>query len=210
MTETNPIFDGHLDLSMNVRRGRDITQPASAQPVVDNEIATVGLPDLHRGNVRRICATIFCLPSIAGAPGYTTAQEAFDEANTQLAIYQQILPAADGLDATILIEGADCVRDPADLALFWRQGVRIIGLAWQRTRYSGGSGAPGPLTAIGQELVKEMDQIGFVHDASHLAEESFWNLMDIVAGPVIASHSNCRAIVGDDPKERHLSDDMIR
>jgi hypothetical protein len=40
------IFDAHLDLAMNVRRGRDITRPASEQPVVENEIATVGLPDL--------------------------------------------------------------------------------------------------------------------------------------------------------------------
>jgi membrane dipeptidase len=47
-----------------------------------------------------------------------------------------------------------------------------------------------------------------IHDASHLAEESFWNLLDIATGPIIASHSNCRAIVGEG--DRHLSDEMIR
>ena len=45
------------------------------------------------------------------------------------------------------------------------------------------------------------------HDASHLAEESFWHLLDLSGGPVIASHSNCRKIV---PTDRQLSDDMIR
>jgi membrane dipeptidase len=40
-----------------------------------------------------------------------------------------------------------------------------------------------------------------------LAEESFWQLLDLSPGPVMASHSNCRAIV---PTDRQLSDDMIR
>jgi membrane dipeptidase len=56
-------------------------------------------------------------------------------------------------------------------------------------------------------LVKEMDALGIIHDASHLAEESFRQLMDLSDGPVIASHSNCRAIV---PTDRQLSDEMIR
>src|SRR5438309_489620 len=42
------ITDAHLDLSYNaIIRGRDVTQPASTQPVADNEIATVGFPDLR-------------------------------------------------------------------------------------------------------------------------------------------------------------------
>ena len=49
-------------------------------------------------------------------------------------------------------------------------------------------------------------QIGIIHDVSHLAEESFWQLLDISSGPVMASHSNCRAIV---PTDRQLSDEMI-
>ena len=51
------------------------------------------------------------------------------------------------------------------------------------------------------------DRIGIIHDTSHLAEESFWQLLDISGGPVIASHSNCRSIV---PTDRQLSDDMAR
>ena len=109
--------------------------------------------------------------------------------------------------AIILLEGADPIRDPPDVAEFFNWGVRIVGLAWKRTRYAGGTGAPGPLTPEGVSLVRELDRIGIIHDASHLAEESFWQLLDLSGGPVMASHSNCRSIV---PTDRQLSDDMIR
>ncbi len=86
-------------------------------------------------------------------------------------------------------------------------GLRVVGLAWRGTRHAGGTGCPGPLTAEGVELVGHLDRHGIIHDASHLAEQSFWQLLDRSAGPVMASHSNCRAIV---PTDRQLSDDMAR
>jgi membrane dipeptidase len=46
-----------------------------------------------------------------------------------------------------------------------------------------------------------------IHDLSHLAEQAFWQLLDLTNRPVIASHSNCRSIVEG---QRQLSDDMIR
>ena len=67
--------------------------------------------------------------------------------------------------------------------------------------------AAGPLTADGMALVKALDAAGIIHDLSHLAEESFWELLDLAGGPAMASHSNCRVIV---PTDRQLSDDMIR
>ena len=70
-----------------------------------------------------------------------------------------------------------------------------------------GTGQPGPLTDEGRQLLKQLDALGIIHDTSHLAEESFWQLLDCATGPVIASHSNCRAIV---PGDRHLSDPMIK
>lgn len=109
--------------------------------------------------------------------------------------------------AVILLEGADPISDPRDVAELFAQGVRIVGLAWKRTRYAGGTGAPGPLTPEGVDLVRELDRFGIIHDASHLAEESFWQLLDLSGGRIMASHSNCRSIV---PTDRQLSDDMIR
>ena len=106
-----------------------------------------------------------------------------------------------------LLEGADPIRTPDDVKLFFDLGVRLVGLAWKRTRYAGGTAAPGPLTPEGVQLIPELDRYGIIHDASHLAEESFWQLLDLTGGKIMASHSNCRAII---PTDRQLSDDMIK
>jgi membrane dipeptidase len=98
-------------------------------------------------------------------------------------------------------------RTPDEVASWFEAGVRIVGLAWRRTRYAGGTGTPGPLTAEGQKLVRELDAFHIIHDVSHLAEQSSWQLMDMSDGPIIASHSTCRAII---PTDRQLSDEMIR
>src|SRR3954468_22947577 len=219
------IVDAHLDIAFNVTRGRDPRMPAAQQPIVEKEIATVGLPDLRAGGVGLICATIFCYPAGSGdAGGYTNADEARAQALPQLKWYQdriddglmRFVRSADDLPKTqegplatiLLLEGADALRSPADVQDWFDAGLRIVGLAWKRTRFAGGTGAPGPLTTEGRALVQELDRFGIIHDTSHLAEESFWQLLEISSGPVIASHSNCRAIVGEG--DRHLTDDMIR
>lgn len=212
------IFDAHLDLAMNQLRGRDITLPACVQPMVEDEIATVGLPDLRQGRVTRICGTIFCQPQTDRHPGYRTIDEAYEQSLQQIGWYKKWtlrgeLGFADHPGTpklTLLIEGADCIRTPEDLNWFHDQGVRIVGLAWRATRFAGGTGSPGPITPDGQEMIREMDRFGIIHDLSHLSEESFWDLLDLTDGPVIASHSNCRSIIGQDPDQRHLSDEMIR
>jgi membrane dipeptidase len=56
-------------------------------------------------------------------------------------------------------------------------------------------------------LCAEMSRTGMILDASHLTDESFYDALDRFNGPVLASHSNCRALV---PGDRQLSDDMIR
>lgn len=106
-----------------------------------------------------------------------------------------------------LMEGADPIRTPQEVAQWYADGVRIVGLAWQGTRYSGGTRMPGPLTAAGLELLAEMERVGMILDTTHMAEESFWQALDHFQGPVIASHSNCRVFT---PTDRHLSDAMIR
>src|SRR5688500_2445259 len=219
------IVDAHLDLAYNAGRGRDVTRPAAEQPPDEGDIATVGLPDLRAGGVGLVCGTVFCMPSIDGKPGYRTPDEARDEALRQLYWYQEQeragrmcfvrgpgdLPSA-AADPTaprgaqpfiLLLEGADPIRSPDEVAPWFQAGLRIVGLAWKRTRHAGGTGAPGPLTDEGVRLVKELDRFGIIHDASHLAEESFWQLLDVSGCPVIASHSNCRRIV---PTDRQLSD----
>src|SRR5262249_6691842 len=75
------------------------------------------------------------------------------------------------------------------------------------TRYAGGTRAPGPLSALGRSLLGEMERLGVVLGVGHLAEEGFWQALRRFSGTLLASHSNCRALV---PTDRHLSDGMIR
>jgi membrane dipeptidase len=223
------IVDAHLDLSYNALAGRDVLRPAREQ-TGGSEIPTVGLPDLRAGGVGLVCATVFTEPSFDGSAGYRNADEAYTQGQRHLAWYQK--QAADGVfrfvtsrdqitplmsplgpsqppmqHAILLMEGADPLRTPADIAAWYSAGLRAVGLAWKRTRYAGGTGMPGPLTSDGVELVRELDRFGIIHDTSHLAEQSFWQLLKITSGPMMASHSNCRLIV---PTDRQLSDDMIR
>jgi membrane dipeptidase len=223
------IVDAHLDLADNAMIGRAVELPARQQ-VADKLIPSVGLPDLRAGGVQLIGATIFCMPAIDAEPGYRNAEEAHAQALAQLNWYRKQeaagtltfvrntaqLPESSQTaaatpptttNAILLLEGADAIRTDADVQFFFNAGVRMVGLAWKRTRYAGGTGAPGPLTRAGRELVKMLDRFGIIHDTSHLAEESFYDLLDLTEAPVMASHSNCRAIV---PTDRQLSDKMIR
>jgi membrane dipeptidase len=219
------IVDGHLDLAYNALRGRDVLQPAELQPPDEQDIPTVGLPDLRRGKIGLICATIFCEPAAEGRGGYQNTEQAAATAHAQLDWYlrrrdegifrfvqtpAEVPGAAAGdapLPMVLLLEGADPIRDAGEIPWWFSRGLRAVGLAWKQTRYAGGTRAPGPLTPAGVVLAKALDAAGIVHDTSHLAEESFWQLLDLVSGAVMASHSNCRAIV---PTDRQLSDAMIR
>jgi membrane dipeptidase len=216
------IVDAHLDLSYNAVRGRDVEKSARRQIADDQGIPSVGLPDLRAGGVDLICATIFCLPHGDEHPGYRTPQEAHEQMLEQIQWYRRMesagqitfahnvaqLQGPGNLPrAILLLEGADPIRDESDLRMLFDSGLRIVGLAWRQTRFAGGTGAPGALTAAGIRLVPMLDRLGIIHDTSHLAEESFWQLLDLTTGPVMASHSNCRAIV---PTDRQLSDEMIR
>ena len=192
--------------------------------MVGGETPTVGLPDLRAGGVRLAVATIFCEPRSPTHPaGYADAEGARRQALAQLDWYRRqadlrtVLTAAGlprsteaALPILLLMEGADALRSPADVAEWHAAGLRMVGLAWKTTAHAHGTGDPGPLTPAGVEMVRELDRFGMIHDASHLAEAAFWQLLDLAAGPVCATHSNCRALIGPDPAGRHLSDAMIR
>lgn len=138
-------------------------------------------------------------------------QQCFEADELKPVLNRQDLPPIDAvpgvIHAIILMEGADPIQQPEELPQWHAAGVRMIGMAWQQTRYAGGTGAPGPLTPEGRRLAAAMDELKMIHDVSHLAEASFWELLDLSDGPICATHSNCRAIV---PTDRQLSDAMIR
>jgi membrane dipeptidase len=107
----------------------------------------------------------------------------------------------------MLMENADPIVEPRQFEEWYERGVRLVGPAWEATRYCGGTGQPGPLTALGRELLDIMSGFNALLDLSHMAEQSFFEAIDHYEGQVIASHSSPRHFVNTD---RHLSDDMIR
>jgi len=114
------------------------------------------------------------------------------------------------LHVGILMECADPIREPDELAWWVGAGVMAVGMAWGRgSRYAGGNGQPGVgLTDLGRDLVEAMDAQGVIHDLTHLSQRATDELLELTDRPVMASHSNVRAMV--DPKnERHLSDETI-
>lgn len=200
-----------------------------------HETPVVSLPALAEGDVAVVFGTIFVLP--ANAPGdlrgdgYTTPDEAYARALAQVEYYRslerdgliELIATTDGLAAhldmwsalersappgvVLLMEGADPIRTPSEVRHWAEHGLRIIGPAWTATRYSGGTAAPGPLTPLGRDLLREMDAAGLGLDVSHMADESFWEAMGSFPGAAMASHANCRSLV---PGDRQLSDEMIR
>jgi len=121
------------------------------------------------------------------------------------------LSAAPPIGLVLLMEGADGVRDPAELPEWYEAGVRILGPAWAGTRYAGGTGDPGKFTKEGHALLEAMAEVGMALDLSHLSEEAAREGLDRYPGVVLASHSNARALVWESrAPERHLSDEVIR
>lgn len=164
---------------------------------------------------------------------YATAREAYRIASSQLDFYHRLvdeqqqfrlvgtrsdleqvvtswsdeLSLSDRLIGLVpLMEGADPIIEPEQVEEWFERGLRVVGLAWESTRYAGGTHEPGALTSEGRRLLDAMASFGMMLDVSHLAEQSYYEAIDYYPGPVIASHANPRYFV---PTTRGLSDDMI-
>ncbi len=113
----------------------------------------------------------------------------------------------------VLIENADPVRSPGELGWWVERGVVAVGLAWAKpSRYAGGNSTQLGLTDLGREMVAEMDRLGVVHDVSHLSDRALEELLGATDRAVIASHSNCRSLLGGGgvgENQRHLRDETI-
>jgi membrane dipeptidase len=110
-----------------------------------------------------------------------------------------------------LMEGADGIREPKEAEWWMERGVRLVGLAWSRTRYAGGTGEPGPLTPDGRQLLNVMADLGLMLDLAHCSDESFLEACDRFPGVAVCTHANPRALHKNPARpERHLSDEMIK
>lgn len=103
-------------------------------------------------------------------------------------------------------------RDISKLKEYYNMGARYMTLSHSRNNdicdsSTDNRGAEHEgLSAFGEEVVKEMNSVGMMVDVSHISDEAFYDVIEISAAPVIASHSSCRALC---ESPRNLDDDML-
>jgi membrane dipeptidase len=119
---------------------------------------------------------------------------------------------ARGLTAAMLsLEGGellDCDPDRLETAKAW--GVRCINLTWNHANALSGSHKDDPnrgLSPQGEAFVRQAVRLGIILDVSHLSDKGFWNLANRTTSPLLASHSNARALC---PHSRNLTDEMFQ
>jgi membrane dipeptidase len=103
-----------------------------------------------------------------------------------------------------------------DLSLlkeFYDLGARYLGLCHSHHNQMCDSSTDtkeelhGGLSEYGKEVVKELNRLGMMVDVSHMSDKSFYDVLEITKAPIIASHSNARALCDID---RNLDDDMLK
>jgi membrane dipeptidase len=221
------------DLALSAHETRRLER-AEGMTAKGRGAGTVGFPDLRAGEIGLVFATVIARKNHGQNSDidFPTHEIAFAQAQGQLAYYQELARqgviqiirtradlahwrsrwAADQSAApfgfVLLMEGADPIVAPEQARLWWDDGLRMVGLAhYGPSAYAFGTGSAGPLTDKGRALLRMMDEVGLLLDVSHLTDESFHEALERFSGPVLASHSNCRALV---PGDRQLDDTMIR
>lgn len=123
----------------------------------------------------------------------------------------------DNIRGILSIEGGEGIYSLAHLRNFYRLGVRIIALTWNFSNHIA-SGAletdeTRGLTEFGKKVVAEMNRLGIFADVSHLNDKSFYDIAEHSDKPIIATHSNSRAVCRSKvvcPVERNLTDDQFK
>lgn len=138
------------------------------------------------------------------------------DANADLVVFcrtgaeAQAAFAAGKTAAFLSAEGAELLDcDPDKLRLAHRMGVRIVNITWNHPNALSGTNAEEPdrgLSEQGRAFVKTMGELGMLVDVSHLSDPGFWDVMEITDRPVVATHSNARAIF---PHPRNLTDEQF-
>jgi membrane dipeptidase len=203
----------------------------------DRGKATVSLPELRKGKIGLVVATQIARFVEPGSwlPGWNSPEQAWAQTQAQLAWYKAMeedgemvmiydlaslekhleLWLGETYKTTKLpigyimsLEGADSIVTIKHLERAYNYGLRAVGPAhYGPGRYAQGTDATGFMGADGRELLKEMERLNIILDATHLCDDSFWEAMDHFNGHVWASHSNCRALVDHN---RQFTDEQIK
>ena len=214
------IIDAHFDLPWDVANQRDRGEK--------EVIATQYLDLFRKGGFDLIVSAIFIenyfLPEMGLRKALGQISQLAEELDGLTASMRLCRTIEDIRQARsnghvgllLSLEGADPLQnDLGLLRVFYDLGVRGLGLTWSRRNYAADGCAfsndaknrPCGLTDFGRALVKKAEQLGMLIDVSHMNEAGFWEVLETATGPIIASHSNCRALA-DTP--RNLTDNQIK
>ena len=115
------------------------------------------------------------------------------------------------LAPTLALEGGHTIENLDQLRQFYDLGVRRLTLAQDCSHSWADSSRDDPvahgLSDFGRQVVGEMNRLGMIVDVSHVSDETFWEVIAVAEAPLIASHSNARALA---EHVRNLDDDMLR
>jgi len=202
----------------------------------DRGNAVVSLPELRKGNIGLVVATQIAryVAPDNQLPGWHSPEQAWAQTQGQLAWYKAMEFAgemvqvnnleslekhlflwADGSSAEkktigymLSLEGADSILSMQHLEKAYEHGLRAVGPAhYGPGRYAQGTDATGFMGPKGHELLRKMEELNIILDATHLCDDSFWEALDHFNGAVWASHNNCRAMVNHN---RQFSDEQIK
>jgi membrane dipeptidase len=219
------VVDTHCDTLLRLLGRSSGSQEQSAYRLRDRHAeGHIDLPRLKEGGVDVQFFAAYIEPIYKPDRSLKRAMQIFDafftevDANSDLMMLatsaQDILTAKEQgkLAAVLAIEGGEALEgDLGVLRLFHRLGVRSIGLTWnERNNIADGVGdsrSKGGLSVFGADLIKEMNRLGILVDVSHLSDPGFWDVVELSTQPIIASHSNSRAVCNH---RRNLTDDQIK
>ncbi len=201
----------------------------------DRGKGVVSFEELRKGNIGIVVATQIAryVAPDNPLPGWHSPEQAWAQTQAQRAWYKEmencgeLTPITDleslekhlekwrtdtsstkSIGYILSLEGADSLVTADYLEKAYWYGLRALGPAhYGPGRYAMGTDATGGLRAKGKELLKEMERLNIILDATHLCDDSFWEALDVFQGHVWASHHNCRALVDHN---RQLSNDMIK
>ena len=226
-------MEWNRDLRRSVAEIREIEQELTDKP--DRAKGTVALPELRKGNIGLVVATQIARYVAPGnlLPGWHSPQQAWAQTQAQLTWYKEMEACGEmkmimNIDALeehvalwmneisetkpvgyiLSLEGADSLVTLHHLELAYKNGLRAIGPAhYGPGRYANGTDATGHLNENGKSLLKEMERLNIILDATHLCDDAFGDAMEIFHGHVWASHNNCRTLVDHN---RQFNDEQIK
>lgn len=219
------VFDGHSDLLYDVTRRR----MAGETRVLERR----HLDRLRRGGVEGLVLALWYgrgegghtfWEGIPGAENaafrlermLSGAKEEFAEcpwlAVVRTAEEAEAAKAGGKVYAFLGIEGMEALGPDVEGAVdeLAGQGVQLGMLTWNEENPLASGAAQDPakgLTPLGRRAVRRMEERGIIVDVSHLNDGGFWDVMDQTRSPVVASHSNCRALC---PHPRNLTDEQLQ